>query len=133
MSDYNKTILVGNLVADAQLRYLSSGSSVLDFRLASTRGSKGKEQTLFIDCSLFGERGVKVAEFLTKGKKLLVDGVLRLEQWEKDGEKRSKISIMVDNVEFLSSGERQEKTEPVVQEQKVYDTSYIDVDQTVPF
>lgn len=132
MSDYNKTILVGNLVSDAQLRYLPSGSSVVDFRLASTRGNKEREQTVFIDCSLFGDRGGKVVEYLTKGKKVLVDGVLRLEQWEKDGEKRSKMSIMVDNVEFLSSGERQQKAETVPALVNSSPVEY-DTDAVLPF
>jgi single-strand DNA-binding protein len=133
MSDFNKVIISGRITRNAELKTLSSGNAVSDFGFASNRKFGDREETTYVDCTLFGKKAESLNEYMVKGKNLILEGRLRLESWEKDGQKRSKLSLVVDDVTFLSSGEKQEKTEPVAQEQRVYYTSYIDADQTVPF
>ena len=133
MSDFNKVIISGRITRDAEMKFLASGNAVSDFGFASNRKFSDKEETTYVDCTLFGKKAESLNQYMIKGKNLILEGRLRLESWEKDGQKRSKLSLVVDDVTFLSSGEKQEKTEPVAQEQRVYDTSYIDAEQTVPF
>ncbi len=103
MSDFNNSSLSGRLTRDAELKYTTSGSPVLDFSLASNQKRGDKEETMFLDCTMFGDRAEKLVKHLQKGKSLIVSGKLRQESWEKDGDKRSKISLLVDSVTFLSS------------------------------
>lgn len=108
MASLNKVMLIGNLTRDAELRYLPSGAGVLEFRLAVSRkykkqdGTEG-EETCFVDVNLWGKRGEAVAKWLTKGKPLFVEGRLQLDEWEdkQSGEKRSKLRVVADNIEFL--------------------------------
>jgi single-strand DNA-binding protein len=110
MASLNKVMLIGNLTRDAELRYLPSGSPVLEFRLAVSRkykkqdGTEG-EETCFVDVALWGKRGEAVAQYLKKGKPLFVEGRLQLDEWDdkETGQKRSKLKVVADNIEFLGS------------------------------
>lgn len=99
--NYNKTIVGGRLTRDATLETTPKGTSVLEFSVASTEKYKDKEETLFLDCAIFGERAEKLAQYMLKGKAVLLDGRLKLERWEKDGVKNSKHSLVVDSVNFV--------------------------------
>jgi single-strand DNA-binding protein len=108
MASLNKVMLIGNLTRDAELRYIPSGSAVLEFRLAVSRkfkkqdGTEG-EETCFVDITLWGKRGEAVSKYLTKGKPLFVEGRLQLDEWDdkETGQKRSKLRVVADNIEFL--------------------------------
>ena len=113
MSSFNKVIMVGNLVTDPETRELQQGNSVTKFRIASnrsykTKGGEKKEDATFIDCEMWGPRGQVLVQYAKKGNSLLVEGYLKQENWEsKDGEKRSKLLISVDNFEFFG-GKRED-------------------------
>jgi single-strand DNA-binding protein len=108
MASYNKVILMGNLTRDPQLRYLPSQTPVVDFGLAcnrkyKTQSGEEKEEVLFVDCSAFGRTAEVINQYFTKGKPIFVEGRLRFEQWEdkQGGGKRSKISVSIDNFQFI--------------------------------
>ena len=104
----NKVILIGNLTRDPELRATPSGLSVLSFSIAVNDRRKNpssgewEEVPNYIDCSMFGSRAEGLAKYLNKGSKVGVDGKLRWSQWEKDGQKRSKVDVIVDNIDLLS-------------------------------
>ena len=104
----NKVILTGNLTRDPELRATPSGTSVLSFSIAVNdrrkNPSSGEWEDVpnYIDCNLFGTRADALAKFLAKGSKVGIDGKLRWSQWEKDGQKRSKVDVTVDNLELLT-------------------------------
>jgi single-strand DNA-binding protein len=109
MANFNKVILAGNLTRDPQLSYLPSGTPVCEFGLAINRRRKGadgqmREETCFVDCRAFGAQAENLNRYMAKGRPLLVDGRLRYEQWEsKEGQKRSRLSVVVENFQFLGA------------------------------
>lgn len=109
----NKVMLTGNLTRDAELKSLPNGTSVLEFGVAvneRTRNQSGEweDRPNFFDCTLYGNRAEGIAPFMTKGKKVALDGRLQWRQWERDGEKRSKVSVIVNEVEFMEGARKQE-------------------------
>lgn len=132
MSDVNRVIISGRLTRDAEIKNLPSGTSVVEFGLASNRKFKEKEDTTFIDCTMFGDRASNLAQYLTKGKKLIVEGRLRYESWEKDGQKRSRVGVVVDEVSFMEPPQKSE-VESVSEERSIPDMSYVDLTENVPF
>jgi len=115
MVDFNRVILAGNLVRDPETRFIPSGTAVTSFSIAVNRRYKSnnefKEEVSYFDVSVFGKMGENCAEYLSKGKPVLVEGRLRQRRWEADGVKRSKIEIVADNVQFLG-GPRGGSAEP---------------------
>ena len=109
MSSFNKTIIMGRLTRDPELKSTASGMSICKFGIASTRKFKGsdgnmKEDTLFIDVDAWGRQGEVIQKFFHKGSPIFVEGRLKLDQWESNtGEKRSKHSITLDSFEFVGS------------------------------
>ena len=107
MVTFNRVILAGNLVRDPETRFLPSGVAVTSFSIAVNRRYKSnnevKEEVSFFDVSVFGKTGENCAEYLSKGRPVLVEGRLRQRSWEADGVKRSKIEVVADNVQFLGS------------------------------
>lgn|SRR5574343_1704322 len=99
MSDLNVVTLSGRLTRDSEFKQLSK-TNLLEFSLAVNRKYKDNESTTYVDCIMFGDRSEKLAEYLVKGKYILVTGELRQETWEKDGQKRSKLSLVVNDVVF---------------------------------
>ena len=114
MAGYNKTILLGNLTADPELRYTGTGTAVTDLRLAVNTKSKDKEETLFIDCTVWDKTAENCAEYLHKGSQVLVEGRLRTDQWEDrdTGKKRSKIAMIAHNVQFLGGANEERGSRP---------------------
>lgn len=108
---YNKIILLGNLTGDVTVRYTQGGSAIGNTGIATTRKFKSqtgeqKEETLFVDLTFFGRTAEIANQYLRKGSKVLVDGRLKLDQWEgKDGTKRSKHSVTVENLQMLGNKE----------------------------
>lgn len=114
----NRVTISGNLTRDAELRQTASGMAVLGFSVAVNDRVKGEDgqwtdRPNFIDCSMFGTRAEKIAPYLSKGTKVTIAGKLRWSQWERDGQKRSKVEVIVDEIEFMSRQQRQLGSEPV--------------------
>ncbi len=112
MAGFNRVILIGNLTRDPELRYTPQGTAVADLRLAVTTvrgksGSERKEETLFIDCTVWDRQAETCSEFLSKGRPVLVEGRLIEDQWQdkETGERRSRIKVYVQNVQFLGGRE----------------------------
>lgn len=105
----NKVIISGNLTRDPELRETANGFPVLGFGVAVNDRRKNQQTgewedyPNFIDCTMFGARAQSVSRFLSKGSKVAIEGKLRWSQWERDGQKRSKIEVVVDEIEFMSS------------------------------
>ena len=110
MAGFNKVIMLGNLTRDPQTSYLPSQTPVAEFGLAVGRKWKDKDgndrdDTCFVDCRVYGKQAEVIAKYCQKGKQLMVEGRLQLDQWEaKDGSKRSKHRIFVENFTFVGSG-----------------------------
>ncbi len=106
---FNKVIIVGNLTKDLELKYIQSGTAIGNTGIATTRKFKGgdgsmKEEVLFIDITFFGRTAEVANQYLKKGSKLLVEGRLKLDNWtDQNGGKRSKHSIVVENMTMLDS------------------------------
>ncbi len=105
---YNKVILVGNLTRDIELRYMQSGTAIANTAIATSRkftsNGEKKEEVMFIDITFFGRSGEIANQYLRKGSKILVEGRLKFDQWvDQNGQKRSKHSINVENMQMLDS------------------------------
>lgn len=103
---FNQVILMGNLTRDPELRSIPSGQQVCSFSLALNRSYKGsdgnwQEATDYIDITAWGPLGERVAQYLSKGRPCLVNGRLQSRSWEQDGQKRSKVEVVAQDVTFL--------------------------------
>ncbi len=108
MANLNKVFLIGRLTFDPELRYTASGIAVVDLRLATTRTYQGKdgerkEDTLYIDVTVWNRQAETCCQYLKKGRQVHVDGYLKSESWDDKttGEKRSKIKVEAERVQFL--------------------------------
>ena len=108
MASYNRIILVGNLTRDPELSYTPNNVAVCKFGIATNHKRKDKdgnlkEEVCFVDCVAFGRSGETFKQYMAKGRSVLVEGRLKLDQWtSQDGTKRSKHEVVVDNFTFLS-------------------------------
>lgn len=103
---FNQVILMGNLTRDPELRTTPNGTNVCSFSLALNRSYKSadgdwQEATDFIDIVAWGALGERVAQYLSKGRAALVNGRLQSRSWEQDGQKRSKVEVVAQDVTFL--------------------------------
>jgi single-strand DNA-binding protein len=110
MACVNKVILMGNLTRDPQTKTLPSGAKVVEFGLALNRKYKDStgspvEDTCFIDCVSFGPRSAPIEKYMSKGRPIFIEGRLKLDQWEdkSGGGRRTKISVVVENFQFVDS------------------------------
>lgn len=117
MADLNQVSLIGRLTRDPELRSTPGGVSFCAFGLATGRKFKGqdgtqKEDVLFVDVTTWGKTAEVVSKYTKKGRLIFVGGRLRLEQWDdkQTGQKRSKISVVGENVQFLDYGDKQQQT-----------------------
>lgn len=106
----NRVNISGNLTRDPEMRHTASGMQVLSFGMAVNDRAKDAngewvDRPNFIDCTMFGARAEAVSRYISKGSKVAIEGKLRWSQWEKDGQKRSKIEVIVDEIEFMSRRE----------------------------
>jgi len=110
--NYNKVILAGNVTRNPELSYLPSQTAVCKFGMAvnrkyKTKDGQQKEEILFIDCTAWGKSAETIQKYVKKGSGLLVDGRLRLEQWQaKDGTNRSRHSVTVEAFQFVGAAEK---------------------------
>jgi single-strand DNA-binding protein len=110
MAYLNKVFLIGNLTRDPELRTTPKGTAICQFGIAVNRQFKDesgatRDETTFVDIEAWGKQGELVARYLSKGSLAMVEGRLRFDQWEdkQSGQKRSKLKVVLDNVQFLSS------------------------------
>ena len=110
MASLNKVFLIGNLTRDPELRTTPKGTAICQFGLAVNRQFKDesgatRDETTFVDIEAWGKQGELVSKYLSKGSPAMVEGRLKLDQWEDktSGQKRSKLKIVLDNVQFLST------------------------------
>ena len=111
MASFNRVILLGNLTRDLELRHIPAGTAVTDIVLAVNDRRKGPsgewmEETTFVDITLWGRTAEIAAEYLSKGSPVLIEGRLKLDTWETDGQKRSKLKVIGEKMQLLSGGSR---------------------------
>ncbi len=110
MADINHVILIGRLTRDAELKYTNSGLSICKFSLAINRRRKvddaWTEEANFFDVTLFGRLGETLQQYMVKGKQIAVEGELRQNRWEQDGQPRSKVEVVASNIQLLGGGGR---------------------------
>src|SRR5579884_4294033 len=104
----NQVTLMGNLTRDPELRQTPTGQNVTSFSLALNRSYKDssgewQEATDYIDCVCWGPLAERVAQYMSKGRRCLVQGRLQSRSWEQDGQKRSKVEVLANDVTFLDS------------------------------
>jgi single-strand DNA-binding protein len=110
MAYLNKVFLIGNLTRDPELRVTPKGTAICQFGIAVNRQFKDesgatRDETTFVDIEAWGKQGELVSKYLTKGSPAMVEGRLKFDQWEDktSGQKRSKLKVVLDNVQFLST------------------------------
>ena len=108
MASFNRVVLVGNLTKDVELRYLQSGMAVTDIGLAVNHKYKNKtgewvEEPVFVDITLWGRTAEVAGEYLGKGSSVLIEGRLKLDSWEKDGQKHSKLKVIGETMQMLGT------------------------------
>lgn len=120
MASFNKVILMGNLTRDVEVRYIGSGTAVAELGMAVNRtwfdkaANQKKEEVTFIDVTLWGRTAEVAGEYLAKGRAVLIEGRLHLDQWEdKDtGQKRSKLKVVGESMTMVGGGNRDEGDSP---------------------
>lgn len=126
----NHVTISGNLTRDAELRSTGSGMSVLQFgvavneRVKNNQTGEYEDRPNFVDCAMFGKRADAIAQYLAKGTKVAIEGKLRYSKWQdKDGGNRSKLEVIVDELEFMSSNQ-QNASQPPMQRQAYSQPQY---------
>ena len=147
---FNKVILIGNLTRDVELRYTPNGTAIAKFGLATNRTYKdtltgeNKQEVLFIDITVFGRSAEIANQYLSKGRRVLIEGRLVLDQWvDSTGQKRSKHSVVAERVQFMDSKasaesmntiKQEPSPQPQMQQQKNNEIPSIDIDEDeIPF
>jgi single-strand DNA-binding protein len=107
MADMNRVFLVGNLTKPPEVRYTPSGRAVGDLRMAINRRFKSadgenREETCFVGVTVWDRQAETCAQYLTKGSPVLVEGRLKYDEWEKDGQKHNRLGVVAERVQFLS-------------------------------
>lgn len=110
----NQVNISGNLTRDPELRATASGTQVLSFDIAvndrqkNQRTGEWEDYPNYVSCTMFGTRAESVSRYIRKGSKVAISGKLRYSSWEKDGQKRSKLEVIVNDIEFMSRGDSQQ-------------------------
>ena len=105
----NRVIISGNLTRDPELRRTQTGMAIMSLGVAvndrrrNNQTGEWEDYANYIDCTMFGTRAESLSNILTKGTKVAIEGKLRWSQWERDGQKRNKIEVIIDEVEIMSS------------------------------
>jgi len=105
----NKVLLMGNLTRDPEVKYTPKGTAVCDLGLAINDSYKAQDGTIketvtYVDIEVWGRTAENCKQYLTKGRPIFVEGQLKLDQWEQDGQKKSKLKVRADRVQFLGGG-----------------------------
>ena len=131
MASFNRVVLVGNITRDPEVRYIPSGTAVVDLGLAvndrrKTPQGEWVEEATFIDVTLWGRTAEIAGEYLQRGSSVLIEGRLKLDQWEQDGQKRSKLKVIGERMQMLGGrgdgggggGGGQRRSQPPRQQQQ---------------
>src|ERR1700679_1909918 len=115
MASFNKVVLVGNLTRDPELRYTPKGTAIAKIGLAVNRvwtneAGEKKEEVTFVDVDVFGRTAENVGQYMRKGRPILIEGRLKLDQWDdkQTGQKKSKLGVVAETVQFLGGGKDSE-------------------------
>lgn len=118
MASFNRVILMGNLTRDPELRYTPKGLAIAKIGLAvnrvwKTETGETKEEVTFVDIDAFGRQAETIAQYLKKGNPLLMEGRLRLDQWDdkQTGQKRSKLGVVLESFKFVGPANREGGTD----------------------
>ena len=137
MSSYNRVILMGNITRDIELRYTQGGTAVTELGLAVNDRRKNPagewvDETTFVDVTLWGRTAEIAGQYLGKGSPVLIEGRLKLDMWEKDGQKRNKLKVVGEKLQMLGSKKdsANEYSEPSKQDKP--EVQY-DEDDDIPF
>ncbi|MGC6423686.1 MAG: single-stranded DNA-binding protein [Lentimonas sp.] len=150
MASFNKVILMGNLTRDPETRVTANGLTICKLGLAvsrafSTKDGERREETTFVDIDAFGKQAEVITKYMRKGKPIMIEGRLKLDQWEgQDGQKRSKLGVVLENFQFVggrddndgsggSSGSGYESSAPPTRGSKPTQGSDDSLDDDVPF
>jgi single-strand DNA-binding protein len=105
MASFNRVVLLGNLTRDIELRYIGNGTAVTDIGLAVNdrvkRNDQWVDETTFVDITLWGRTAEVANEYLSKGSSVLIEGRLKMESWEKDGQKRTKLKVIGERMQMV--------------------------------
>ena len=117
MANFNRVILMGNITRDIEVRNLPSGTAVADVGVAvndhrKNQAGESVQETTFVDATFWGRTAEIAAEYLSKGSPVLIEGRLKQERWEADGQKRSKLKVVCDRMQML--GRKSENAEASV-------------------
>jgi len=114
----NKVTISGNITRDIESKFTQSGMAIASFGVAvNERRKKGEEwvdTVHFIDVTAFGKKAEAIAQYMQKGSKILIDGKLDFQQWEKDGQKRSKLAVILNEFEFMGGKQEGQAQMPPV-------------------
>ena len=114
MASFNKVILAGNLTRDPELRYTPKGTAIAKIGLAinrrwATETGEQKEEVTFVDVDIFGRTAENVGQYMRKGRPIMIEGRLKLDQWDdkQTGQKKSRLGVVLETFQFLDSGNRE--------------------------
>ena len=126
----NRVFVTGNLCRDIELRYIPSGTAVGSFSIAVNEKYKDKETTSFFNVTVWGKQAENCAKYIGKGSKVLIEGNLKQDTWEKDGQKHQMVKINAQRVEFIGKPKEKTQGEPATDQTANQESG---VDQDVPF
>ena len=116
MNDVNSVTLIGRLTRDCELKYTASGTAVCKFSIAVNRsvkrGEQWEDEPSFFDIVLWGKQGEALDRYLIKGKQVGILGELRQDRWQQDGQNRSKVEVVVVNIQLLGGGKNESDQQP---------------------
>jgi len=143
MNDMNIVAINGRLTKDAELKYTSGGMAIATISLASNRSvkknDKWEDEANFFECTMFGKSAEAVKQYLTKGQQVSISGELRQERWEKDGQKNSRVTIIVNHLQLVGGKQTHEERPQPTQGQKannpkvVAPEDFVDDSFDIPF
>ena len=131
MSSYNRVILMGNLTRDVQLKYTPSGTPVTEIGLAVNDRRKGQngewiDETTFVDVTFWGRTAEVASEYLSKGSPVFVEGRLKLDTWEKEGQKHYKLRVVCDRMQLLGGRGGEGGTRPPAPARESHSDHYVE-------
>ena len=126
----NRVFVTGNLCRDIELRYIPDGTAVGSFSIAVNEKYKDKETTSFFNVTVWGKQAENCAKYIGKGSKVLIEGNLKQDTWEKDGQKHQMVKINAQRVEFIGKPREQAQGEPATDQTANQESG---VDQSIPF
>ena len=110
-NDINKIVVVGRLTRDPELRFTPNGSAIVKFSIAIGRSytvnNEKKDEVSYVDVTAWGKFAEMIGQYYKKGQRVAIDGKLQQSRWEQDGQKKSKIEIVADNIQPLSFNDDQ--------------------------